>query len=786
MTDFAIDVIIRPEGAKRGSDQVKRELSSIDAAAERTGKLISRALGGITFGLAVRSLARVSDQFTTLKTQLENVTDGTKEYNEAFSGLFAIAQRDGSSLVGLNEAFVKLNTSISDSVKQSVDLVKVTDILSRGFAASGTSAQTAAGATLQLTQGLATNFKAAGQELNSIIEGAPLLAKIIAQELGGKAATDLKVMAEAGDLTAEAFLRAVIRAEEAVKAFEIPDTIGRSIQRVNNEFLRLIGTSDLVQSAAGTLSLSIDQVAANLGNIIRLVTTVAVVIGARYVSAVVAATGATLAQTAAAGRAAVAAAAEAAAFDRLSASMVTSTRMTAALAKQQIAMAGSVAAGTVIVNRAGQAAIVTTTMYGRLAASARLAGAAIYSAIGGPIGIAIIGTYVAMTTIGQQAAKAQDRINSSMQDFKLVALEYHGASDRLKKKIEDDVRSRIEAYKLELQALYALFNAYQEKGFAGRFLQNLGGQVGIGKGIKEIVLEGAAIENALADLEDIQKNLGKPLGGGDAPELGTGAGAKAAKKALEEQEKLLKDIKGAQLDYGKNLTYLDNLLGQGLITQDEFNLKLKDMDSEVLQLSRTMEGGLQRGLLAIEDKFGDVASVAEDTLVNAFGAAEDALVNFVTTGKLEFTDLVNSILEDVARLVIRQQITAPLAEGIGSFFSGSGGGIGDFLGSIFGGFRAAGGPVDSGKSYVVGERGPELFSPGRSGVITPNGGAGAPVVINVINNTPSNVQVQQSRDGGQQRIEVIIDEAVAKNINNGATKTNAALRQYNSREVIRR
>lgn len=38
----------------------------------------------------------------------------------------------------------------------------------------------------------------------------------------------------------------------------------------------------------------------------------------------------------------------------------------------------------------------------------------------------------------------------------------------------------------------------------------------------------------------------------------------------------------------------------------------------------------------------------------------------------------------------------------------------------FAGFRAAGGPVSSGSSYVVGERGPELFVPTRNGVIVPN------------------------------------------------------------------
>lgn len=43
------------------------------------------------------------------------------------------------------------------------------------------------------------------------------------------------------------------------------------------------------------------------------------------------------------------------------------------------------------------------------------------------------------------------------------------------------------------------------------------------------------------------------------------------------------------------------------------------------------------------------------------------------------------------------------------------------LGSLFGGFRASGGPVSSSKAYVVGERGPELFRPNTGGSILTNG-----------------------------------------------------------------
>jgi len=65
--------------------------------------------------------------------------------------------------------------------------------------------------------------------------------------------------------------------------------------------------------------------------------------------------------------------------------------------------------------------------------------------------------------------------------------------------------------------------------------------------------------------------------------------------------------------------------------------------------------------------------------------------------------------------------------------SGQGGLLGK-IGDFFGGARAMGGPVSAGKAYLVGERGPELFTPGQSGRITANDnlrGGGPSITVNV-------------------------------------------------------
>jgi hypothetical protein len=56
------------------------------------------------------------------------------------------------------------------------------------------------------------------------------------------------------------------------------------------------------------------------------------------------------------------------------------------------------------------------------------------------------------------------------------------------------------------------------------------------------------------------------------------------------------------------------------------------------------------------------------------------------------------------------------------------------------GARASGGPVTGGSSYLVGERGPELFTPGTSGNITPNNAlGGSSITINVNGGDPNSI-----------------------------------------------
>ncbi len=78
------------------------------------------------------------------------------------------------------------------------------------------------------------------------------------------------------------------------------------------------------------------------------------------------------------------------------------------------------------------------------------------------------------------------------------------------------------------------------------------------------------------------------------------------------------------------------------------------------------------------------------------------------------------------------------------------------------GARASGGPVSGGRSYLVGERGPEIFTPRGSGSIIPNGtkGGGGQVTVNNMFHVASTANVHEIAREVERRIKQSIDESM--------------------------
>ncbi len=148
----------------------------------------------------------------------------------------------------------------------------------------------------------------------------------------------------------------------------------------------------------------------------------------------------------------------------------------------------------------------------------------------------------------------------------------------------------------------------------------------------------------------------------------------------------------------------------------------------------------------LKDKFMEIGQGIEQGIVSNL---TDAVMGTKTLAQSAI-----SVLNQLKRKLIEVAIQRAV--------SGIGGKIGGFLGSVFGGGKAAGGRVAAGKTFVVGEKGPELLTMGSSrGFITPNNelrGGGTNNIVNVsVDATGSAVS---GNNADAQQLGVLIGAAV--------------------------
>jgi len=178
-------------------------------------------------------------------------------------------------------------------------------------------------------------------------------------------------------------------------------------------------------------------------------------------------------------------------------------------------------------------------------------------------------------------------------------------------------------------------------------------------------------------------------------------------EALNLNEAGLSAAQNALARYERDMQMLNTALLRGAITEDQFTVAV---ESGTLALGRQIDQIEQRG-----QRVNDFGREFGKTIGTAL---EDAAFK---GGKL--SDMLKALEQDLARLIFRQAVTAPLSNAI----TGATKGVDLSQLFNFGGGKAVGGPVSGGTTYLVGERGPELFTPDMGGNITPNhalGGAG--------------------------------------------------------------
>ncbi|MDC5478488.1 tape measure protein [Acinetobacter baumannii] len=267
-------IVIDSQNAERNARNLGNELDSIERKGDYASKsmdslsVATRALAGYMAGLVtVGAAISKMDAYTGLQNRLKLVTNNQAELNKATEDTFQIAQRTYSTWDSVLQVYQRFSDNAKTLNLTMDDTARLTETVSKAVAISGATAEAADASLVQFGQALASGTLR-GEELNSVMEQTPALAKAIAQGMGITVG-ELRSVAAEGKITSQEIVKALRNVESDVDALfgKTDITIGQSLTLLNNEITKFVGEASQGSGAAQALSGSIKVLAENLESI---------------------------------------------------------------------------------------------------------------------------------------------------------------------------------------------------------------------------------------------------------------------------------------------------------------------------------------------------------------------------------------------------------------------------------------------------------------------------------------------------------------------------------------
>lgn len=232
-------------------DQVEREINQAGQEQDRLNRNIRaghsaadglmRKFAGIaaTVGgmVGLKQIVGVSDQLASTKARLNLIVDDGGSVSELEQKIMASAQRSRASYFDTANAIASMGANAKSAFSGNDELIGFMEQVNKQFIIGGATAQGQSAAMLQLTQAMGAGALR-GEELNSILENAPGIARAIEQYMG-VAEGSIKKYAEKGLISAEVVKNAMFAAADETNAkFEtMPMTWGQIWTSMQNKAL---------------------------------------------------------------------------------------------------------------------------------------------------------------------------------------------------------------------------------------------------------------------------------------------------------------------------------------------------------------------------------------------------------------------------------------------------------------------------------------------------------------------------------------------------------------------
>lgn len=756
---------IREDGAR----VVKRRISDIgdagDATTDQMGKL-KTVIAGLISAKALRDTVMLADAYANMLNRLRVVTEGTYALHAAMEAVFQMSRETRTSLEANIDMYSRIAINTKQMGLQMRDVIDFATQLNHAIILSGVTAREAQWGMVQFSQGLAAGALR-GDELRAVMEQLPIVTETLTRYLGiGRG--ELRKWAFEGRVTTRVIIDSFNDAEKSLAerfGRRIP-TVDQALTVLRNSVIKFIG--DLDQGIQGTSSLAQALLFAsdNMDTLGRFVAIAGTLLGTVFLKNLIQA----VAQmklfsleifkvNLLASALIVAGAAVVVFSDRIKIANDSSTTLadTFKALGERAKTAYKIMRDGIVGLMSGDK--VHTEFQVTLQSIAMDVGTFIDRFLGAFVGAGQVVKAIFLD-FPNYAKRAWNGIISGVEIvtdaimalfrtlgdmLRIFALNVKTGMIALSGAVEQALSGNAKQAKLFAdQAALSFKNAATQgfSNFSNIFSRNmehatsedsLGGakfQVEqAGESLGTIFMRGfnqsTLIAGGLTDLFDrADKIAAKRLAGGP------GAEKEKVFSPTPTQNELIQDMLG---DIGKvnnemlQLTELWDAINtkqpgtEGMaVTLEQVNRKMTELRIKALAVNTDVTSGFQRGFMNLGLEMSNFADMAEKTITNAFQGMEDALVSFVTTGKVDFKSLVDSMLADLTRLLARQAIVGLLNSISGGTPAGAVANVASAAASSGGGARALGGPVSPGMGYMVGERGvPEFFQPAQPGHVTP-------------------------------------------------------------------
>lgn len=228
------------EGYRRAAQQeeiLNKGLRNGTSAADGLLGKVKGIVATLAAGAGVKALLGLSDKMTSTTARLNFLVDDGGSVDALEQKIMASAQRSRSAYLDTASAIASMGANAGSAFESNDELIAFMEQINKQFVIGGASAEGQSAAMLQLTQAMAAGALR-GEELNSILENAPGIARAIESYMG-VAEGSIKQYAEQGLITAEVVKNAMFAAADETNAkFEsMPMTWAQIATKMQNTAL---------------------------------------------------------------------------------------------------------------------------------------------------------------------------------------------------------------------------------------------------------------------------------------------------------------------------------------------------------------------------------------------------------------------------------------------------------------------------------------------------------------------------------------------------------------------